>query len=81
MVLIFVEEVSERLQFTLDFIFSERKIVYQLTNDEAFFKNANQCKLNYSNLNFTDCAKLIPAEILFDVKVINYEIKKSQFGN
>ena len=81
MVLIFVEEVSERLQFTLDFVFSERKIAYQLTNDEQFFENANQPKFNYSNINYSNCAALKPAAILFDVEIINYEIDKGQFGN
>ena len=79
MVLIFVEEVSERLQFTLDFVFSERKVIYQLTNDEQFFQKASQPKFNYSNLSFADCATLKPADILFDVKIEKYEIKKSQF--
>lgn len=81
MVIIFAEEVSERLQFTLDFVFSERKIMYQLTNDEQFFQKASQPKLNYSRQSFTDCATLLPADILFDVAIINYEIKKNHFGN
>ena len=81
MVLVFVEEVSERLQFTLDFVFSERKIVYQLTNDERFFENADQPKFNYSNINYSDCATLKPAHLVFDVDIVNYEIKRSQFGN
>lgn len=81
MVLVFVEEVSERLQFTLDFVFSERKVIYQLTNDEQFFQKASQPKLNYSILSFTDCATLLPADVLFDVAIANYEIKKNQFGN
>ncbi len=80
MVLVFAEEISERLQFTLDFVFSERKIVYQLTNDELFFKSCNQAKLNYSNHPFPGCANLSPATVLFDVKVINYQINKSHFG-
>lgn len=80
MVLIFVEEISERLQYTLDFVFSERNIVYQLTNDERFFENTPLVKFNYSNLEIKDCATIKPATLLFEEKIEKYEITKSEFG-
>lgn len=80
MVLIFAEEISERLQYTLDFIFSERNIVFQLTNDEQFFENTPLVKFNYSNLVFENCASFKPATLVFDEKIEKYEITKSQFG-
>ncbi len=79
MVLVFAEEISERLQFTLDFVFSERNIVYQLTNDAQFFQKTPSAKFNYSNQPFTDCVSLKPADVLFDVKIGNYEITKGLF--
>ena len=45
MILIYVEEISERLLYTFDFIFKERRIEYRLTNDNIFLK-----RHHYQNL-------------------------------
>jgi hypothetical protein len=48
-VLIYVEYITERLLYTLDFVFTERKIPYEITNDGIQFMAAQGHKLNYSS--------------------------------
>ena len=52
MLVVFVDEVSERLIYTLDFIFRDRKIEYQITNDPIFYNKLEGFKFNYSNRVF-----------------------------
>ena len=44
MLLIFVEKITERLKYTLDFVFNERGIQYQITDDKYFFNESNSEK-------------------------------------
>lgn len=81
MVLIFVDEVTERLIFTLDFIFKERKVDYQFTNDPFYFEQTAENKFNYSNRYFEHIKGLSPATVLFDEAVFPYSIEKSSFEN
>lgn len=81
MVLIFVEEISERLIYTLDFVFNERGYEYTLTNDPNSFLTSPSVKLNYSERYFENILCLIPATVLFDEEVIIYNVHSSQFEN
>ncbi len=54
MVQIFVEQISERLIYTLDFVFKERGLNYVLTNDFHTFVASPTPKLNYSDRFFDD---------------------------
>jgi hypothetical protein len=65
-VLIYVEYITERLLYTLSFVFKDRKVAFQLTNDGIAFIAAKGPKLNYSKREFEDCFHIFPATILFE---------------
>ena len=64
--LIYVEYITERLLYTLSFVFKDRKVAYQLTNDGIAFIAASGPKLNYSEREFADCLQIVPARLLFE---------------
>lgn len=64
--LIFVDQISERLVFTMHFVFEEHGLSAQLTNDRVFFEQAAGLKLNYSSWNIPNCQQLLPAQLLFE---------------
>jgi hypothetical protein len=65
--LIFVEQISERLLYTLDFVFNEHGLSYQVTNDVSQFIHFEGNKLNYSNYPFeVDVLTLLPSTFLFE---------------
>jgi len=79
MVLIFVEQISERLIYTLDFVFKERGLEYALTNDYEAFPLSSQPKLNYSDRYFEGILQLEPSSLLFDEDLIVYGIHGGMF--
>ena len=81
MVEIFVEQISERLIYTLDFVFIERGLTYKLNNDFLSFQNSSLPKLNYSNKDFNNILQLYPSSVLFDEVIREYEIGKGIFEN
>ncbi len=54
MLLIFVDNISNRLTYTLDFIFRLRKIEFRVTTIKEEFRVYSGVKLNYSNENFEE---------------------------
>ena len=78
--LIYVEYITERLLYTLDFVFSERKIGYEITNDGIHFMSALGNKLNYSTREFDNCLQLVPASILFEEVIRFFTAHQSIFG-
>jgi hypothetical protein len=78
-VLIYVEYITERLLYTLSFVFSERKVAYQLTNDGIAFIAAAGPKLNYSNREFEDAMQLVPATLLFEDELLRETPTKGVF--
>lgn len=81
MILIFVEEISTRLIYTLDFVFKERDLEYTLTNDYHAFENSKVQRLNYSERYFEDVLQLVPSSVLFDEDLIVYGIHGGMFEN
>ncbi len=79
MIVIFVEEVSERLVYTFDFIFKDREIAYQITNDPVYFEVLEGFKFNYSASHFDTGLQIIPSEVLFSEEIIEYQLQKSLF--
>jgi len=79
MILIFVDQISERLNYTLDFVFHERGLEYKLTNDYLYFDRFEQPKFNYSERHFDEVMQLIPSTILFDEELIIYDIHSALF--
>jgi len=80
MLLIYVDEVTERLTYTLDFIFSERGIAFQVSNDPIYFLEFPGAKINYSNRFFDAGTKLAPATVLFDEAIFPYAIDTAEFA-
>ena len=77
--LIYVDEISERLIYTLDFVFKERGLTYSLTNDGHFFLSYTEAKINYSERHFDNEIQIKPASVLFDEEVLIYEIGVGSF--
>ena len=79
MILIYVEEISERLLYTFDFIFKERRIEYRLTNDKHFLESSSLPKFNYSNEEIDYILYIRPSTLLFDENIGVYGIDKGNF--
>lgn len=79
MLLIFVDQISERLIYTLDFVFKDRSINYQLTNDWLFFSNQETEKFVYSEKFSENYLQVFPATLLFDEAIFSYSINKADF--
>jgi hypothetical protein len=79
MLVVFVEEVSERLIYTLDFIFRDRKIEYQITNDPIYYNKLEGFKFNYSNRIFETGVHIRPSDLIFSEEIKDYHIQKSLF--
>jgi hypothetical protein len=80
MIEIYVDQISERLVYTLDFVFRERGLEYKLNNDYLSFQNSTNYKLNYSERFFESIPQCIPARILFDEEIINYSLDIGLFN-
>ena len=50
--LIFVENITNRLRYTFDFIFKERDLTYEFTTNKESFINSEVSKFNYSRASF-----------------------------
>ncbi|MGV3612333.1 MAG: polysaccharide deacetylase family protein [Fluviicola sp.] len=64
--LFYVDEISLRLVYTLDFVFKEHGLEYQLTNDKHVFDSHSGTKISYSTFEFEHAPTLIPAGLLFE---------------
>lgn len=70
MILIYAHITTERLKFTLDFIFIDvLKTSYQLINDLDLFTNSKGAKINYSSLNIENSIQIIPSYLLFEYNI------------
>jgi hypothetical protein len=72
--IIYVDEVTERLVYTLDFVFKDRKVEYQLTNDLLYFTNCEGVKFNYSKKQLQDTFSILPSKILFEEEITEIEV-------
>lgn len=79
MLLIYAEQHTERLSYTLDFVLKDRGVVFDVTTDEHHFLSFEGLKFNYSNRTFENAANLEPAPILFDDGIQVYGIDKGVF--
>lgn len=64
--LFYVDEISIRFIYTLDFVFREHGLDYQLTNDKHVFDSFSGIKLSYSTFEFEGALILNPARLLFE---------------
>ncbi len=79
MILIYVDQITERLIYTLGFIFKDRSIPYSLTNDFVKFNQSDKAKLNYSDRFFENCLSIKPSPMVFSDTISNYKIDKGLF--
>ena len=80
--LIYSDQISERLVYTLDFVFHVRGLAYELSEDPDYFDNYTGPKLNYSNRNFeNEHLQLAPGDLMFHEEPIIYALKKDVFFN
>jgi hypothetical protein len=79
MLLVFVEEISERLLYTFDFVLKERGIEFSITNDPVHFEQVQTARFNYSEREIEGVLRLKPAPILFDESLQVYGIDKGIF--
>jgi len=79
MLLIYVNQVNDRLQYTFDFVFKERGIDYAITNDFIQFEQFSGNKFNYSDRFFEDTIQFEPVSLLFDESIGTYGISKKKF--
>ncbi|OUT70778.1 MAG: hypothetical protein CBB76_05395 [Crocinitomicaceae bacterium TMED16] len=78
--LIFVENVNDRLSYTFDFIFKERDLNYTFTTSESEFEKSLEIKLNYSKKNIANTPSIIPSTMLFNNRIENYTLNRSLFN-
>ena len=69
MTLIFVEQLTQRLKYTFDFVFNSRGLSYELTTDLTYFSTSNQQKFNYSGHSIPEVSTLVPCSLLFEEEI------------
>jgi hypothetical protein len=79
MLLIYVDQISERVKYTFDFVFKERGIPYLLMNDYIKFDQFEGEKFNYSDRHFDNSLQIKPVSLLFEDSIFNYGISKNKF--
>lgn len=80
--LIFVENITNRLSYTFDFIFKERDLTYEFTTNKDSFENSRVPKFNYSRVSFDkEIQSMLPSSILFREGIYNFSINKGLFYN
>ena len=78
--LILVEDITSRLNYTFDFIFKERDLNYEFTTDKEHFIQCSTSKFNYSRAALDDdTPSLFPSSILFRQGIHQYTINKHLF--
>lgn len=77
---IFVDEISERLKYTFDFVFLANGIPYKLNNDYKTFEASHLKKFNYSERYIDHVYQLIPSTLLFEESIKLHSIEKSIYG-
>jgi hypothetical protein len=79
MLLVYVDQINERVQYTFDFVFKERQIPFVLTDDFMKFDQFEGEKFNYSERFFENVVQLKPVSLLFEDFIGNYGISKYRF--
>lgn len=80
MVGILVDVISERLKYTLDFVFAERGVEYNITKSVHDFENGSfSFRLNYSSRSVEGVKQIVPATLLSETNVLNQVPEKGIF--
>ena len=82
MLVILVDKITERLSYTLDFIFANHGVKYSLvTSIFEFEKIDGVRKFNYSNSNVDGVSHIKPSILLSLHRIIPLKIEKNKFEN
>ena len=77
---VLADKITNRLVYTLDFVFKSRGVDYTLITDVVEFRNYEGRKINYSS-HGTEGVGIAPSTLLFEEDISTSEIQKSSFGN
>lgn len=77
--LFYVDEISERIVYVLDFIFNDRGLRYDLTNDHQYFVSSQLDKVNLSEMQIDNCLQYVPADILLSENIKLLNVSKAEF--
>lgn len=70
MILVYSENITERLQFTLSFLLRDKGMAFDLTNNKSEFRNFKGPRLNYSSFDFgTEVYSIKPHPLLFETHI------------
>ena len=83
MILIFSDSITERLEYTLNFVFKMRGMAYEITNDpNLFLKSNHPHRLVYSDYPFDEQFPTIqPASLLFEEDILSHNLQKATWNN
>jgi hypothetical protein len=80
--LIYVDQISERLVYVMHFIFDQHGMSIQLTNDKVLFQSTEEQKLSYSSWSIENCLQIEPATLVFEEQIdMNLLVEKSNWNN
>ena len=81
MILVFSDQSSSRLIYTLNFIFNARGLHYELTEHKDTFIASQQQKFNYSHQTFDGIPQIIPCGLLNEQGIVSLSLQKTAFRN
>ena len=79
MVLVLVDQITSRNQYTFDFIFAERGVQFEITTNVNEFKDSNNIKLNYSTHPIDSSISIAPTTLLLEESIRDVSISKGAF--
>lgn len=83
MLQIYVDQISERLVYTLNFVFEQQGVGYQLSNDLQKFEKQSGKRFSYSDYDFqnNEVLSLKPSSLLFEDTIAKIHPKKGIFND
>lgn len=79
MVIVLVDQITNRIQYTFDFIFKERGITYELTTSRENFNASNKKRFNYSS-KVASGIGISPSELLSASDIESITTSKTKFN-
>ena len=79
--LIYVDQISERINYFETNFFALRSLAISFTMDKQFFLAFEGTKLNYSNQRLEGCEQFVPSLLLFEDEIRNIAVEVVQWEN